>query len=832
MTRWATLCIALAAGCPAADAARRPNILWLIGENLCHDLGCYGAKQVATPNLDRLAAEGVRYTRVFSTNPACAPSRSAFFTGMYQTTTDTHPMRSHRDDDFRLPEGVRPITHRLRDAGYFTANIKAIGDRSVGTGKLDLNFVNEGPIYMSDDWSALKSRQPFFAVVNSHEMEYDIYDRKSAKKERVEWVGEREHPKVATPENVTPPPYYPDHPIAREEWARFLNSVSSMDRRIGWVLDRLREDGLEEDTVVIFFGDNGRLEPRGIHWCYDSGLHVPMIVRWPKRIPAPAKFESGSVDDRVISLIDVTATTLAIAGEPRPPLMQGRVFLGDRPDPPRQYAFSARDRIDETIQRIRTVRDARFRYIRNFTPGPTFASLNRYKEKCFLVIPLMRELQAQGRLDGPPAALMAMGGPSEELYDTDADPHEIRNLIDSPDPAHREAAMRLRAALDTWIVETGDRGQWPEPPEVVASFEKEMHDWFGTPEWAGGGRLVVAAMLRDALALDGAHDIEVRDGIGYVAGKGGSLAIVDFSRPAAPKCLWSVRDPRAYEDAETVLPLGDGRLLLGARDLFLFDVRNPGAPRQLAAIADRPRVDKINGLVRLGDTVLGSNKQGFIVAAGIEADPPAVRAAGARDAKGLDGLTSPHDVALCGDLLVAVDPNGFGESGRPGRLAIYRVREAGSGAVLPPEQWQLVGKLEDPRLAGANRVMVGGHFAYVGSALSPKAPKDGRLVANASVVDLSDPSAPRLRGVLAFPDARGPNGLELAGATVYASGGQTVQAIDVSDPDKPRETARASLGWILPGGADDLHDLVYRDGFLFVTAQTTDAVVVLRAAGR
>ena len=152
--------------------------------------------------------------------------------------------------------------------------------------------------------------------------------------------------------------------------------------------------------------------------------------------------------------------------------------------------------------------------------------------------------------------------------------------------------------------------------------------------------------------------------------------------------------------------------------------------------------------------------------------------------------------------------------------------------MLPPEQWQLVGKLEDSRLAGANRVMVGGHFAYVGSALSPKAPKDGRLVANASVVDLSDPSAPRLRGVLAFPDARGPNGLELAGATVYAAGGQTVQAIDVSDPDKPRETARASLGWILPGGADDLHDLVYRDGFLFVTAQTTDAVVVLRAEGR
>ncbi|MCC6355600.1 MAG: sulfatase [Verrucomicrobiae bacterium] len=485
VARWALLLMFLALPPLSAEGPRRPNILWLIGENICHDLGCYGAKRVETPNLDGLAAAGVRYTRVFSTNPACAPSRSAFFTGMYQTTTDTHPMRSHRDDGFRLPEGVRPITHRLRDAGYFTANIKTIGDRPVGTGKLDLNFVNEGPIYMSDDWAELKSRQPFFAVVNSHEVEYDIYDRQSAKKERVEWVGEREHPRVATPENVSPPPYYPDHPVVREEWARYLNSVSGMDRRIGWVLERLRADGLEDDTVVIFFGDNGRLEPRGIHWCYDSGLRVPMIIRWPGGFPAPPQMRPGSVDDRIISLIDVTATTLAIAGDARPALMQGRVFLGERPDPPRRYAFSARDRIDETIQRIRTARDARYRYIRNFTPGPTFASLNRYKEKCFAIMPLMRDLQAQGKLTGPPAELMAMRGPSEELYDTEADPHEIRNLVESARPEHREALGRLRAALDTWIAETGDRGQWSEPPEVVAPFAREMHEWFGTPAWVG-----------------------------------------------------------------------------------------------------------------------------------------------------------------------------------------------------------------------------------------------------------------------------------------------------------------------------------------------------------
>ena len=463
---------------------RQPNILWIVAENIKLDLGCYGEKLVRTPNIDGLAAEGIRYTRVFSTSPVCAPSRCAFMTGMYQTSTDTHNMRSHRDDDYRLPAGVRAITHWLKDAGYFTANITKIGEDVVGTGKLDLNFVNEGPIYMSNDWSKLKSRQPFFAQINTPEVEYDIYDRKTASKPRVEWVGEHEHPKIATAENVTPPPYYPDHPITRQEWARYLNSISGMDRRIGRVLQQLREDGIAEDTVIIFFADNGRLEARGIHWCYDTGLHVPMIIRWPKNFPAPAGIRSGAVSDQVISLLDLTATTLAIAGIDRPPGMQSRIFLGEKADPPRRYAFSARDRIDETVIRIRSVRDARFHYLRNFMPERSFTFLNRYKEKCFLVKPLMRRLLVEGRLSGPPLALMSPRSPVEELYDTQADPHEIVNLSASTQPEHREALLRFRAALDVWITETGDLGQRLEPLELIAPFVKEMHDWFGTPDWA------------------------------------------------------------------------------------------------------------------------------------------------------------------------------------------------------------------------------------------------------------------------------------------------------------------------------------------------------------
>jgi N-sulfoglucosamine sulfohydrolase len=318
--------------------------------------------------------------------------------------------------------------------------------------------------------------------VNTPEAEYDIYDRKSAQKPRVPWVGEDWHPRIATPESVTPPPYYPEHPVTRQEWARYLNSVSGMDVRLGWVLEQLERDGLADNTVVIFFADNGRLEARGIHWCYDTGLQVPLIIRWPKDFPAPPQCKPGTVSDQVVSLLDLTATTLWIAGVARPPLMQSRVFLGERADLPRTYAFSARDRIDETVVRLRSVRDTRFHYIRNFTPGAGFPTLNRYKEKCFLVKPLMRRLYAEGKLTGPAAELMKPF-PEEQLYDTEADPYEIHNLAGSSDPDDREALVRLRAALDTWLVETGDLGRWPEPPDVVAPFEKEMDAWFGTPEW-------------------------------------------------------------------------------------------------------------------------------------------------------------------------------------------------------------------------------------------------------------------------------------------------------------------------------------------------------------
>lgn len=466
----------------ASAAERRPNLLWIIPENVCLDFGCYGGKQVATPHIDKLASQGVRYTNVFATAPVCSASRSAFITGMYQTTIDAQHARSHRDDGFPLPDGVKPITYLLRDAGYNTINLKTIGERVVGTGKIDLNL-DVGPKLWEpeSDWSAISRDKPFFMQANLPEVEYDIYDRRSWEKERVEWVGEREHPQIAQLKTVTPPPYYPNSPIVKEEWVKYLNSVSGLDRHVGAILDKLEADGLADDTIVLLFADNGRMEPRGIHWCYDVGLHVPLIVRFPKNFPPPEGWQAGGVDERIVSLIDVTATTLDLAGLPQPPKIQGRVFLGPHVAEPRTMAFSARDRIDETEHRIRTARTAQYRYLRNFRPDPVMG-LNRYKEKCFRIAQVLRQQYANGTLNPTQAALFAPL-PPEELYDVVRDPHEIYNLVGSPEPEHKQALAELRAAVERWIVETDDHGRFEEPRETVAPFAKEMHDWFGTPAW-------------------------------------------------------------------------------------------------------------------------------------------------------------------------------------------------------------------------------------------------------------------------------------------------------------------------------------------------------------
>jgi arylsulfatase A-like enzyme len=437
---------------PLGSAAERPNILWLIAEDFGPHLGCYGEKHVATPNLDELAAGGVRYANFFTTAPVCSPSRSAFMTGMYQTTIGAHNHRSHRDDGYALPAGVRVLTDWLRDAGYYTANIRELptdmGFR--GSGKTDWNFNYESRPFDSDKWSDLKAHQPFYAQINFQETHRTFHA-----------------PPHADPAKVEIPPYYPDHPVTRADWAKYLDSATELDRKIGLVLKQLETDGLADITVIVFFGDNGQAHVRGKQFCYDSGLHVPLIVHWPKNFPAPKHFAAGTTDERLLASIDLAPTMLAIAGAMKPEKMQGEAFLGDSVGTPRKYVFGARDRCDETVFRFRSVRTDRYRYIRNFTPERPFLQKNDYKERQYPVWTLLKELDTAGKLTPLQKQLTAPTMPEEELYDIAADPHETKNLASSAE--HAAVLNDLRSVLDRWIEESNDQGRELEPPEIAAA---------------------------------------------------------------------------------------------------------------------------------------------------------------------------------------------------------------------------------------------------------------------------------------------------------------------------------------------------------------------------
>lgn len=433
-------------------ATSRPNILWLIGEDFGPHLGCYGTKEVSSPNLDALAAQGMRFTRFYTTAPVCSPSRSAFSTGMYQTTIGAHNHRSHRDDGYTLPAGVKVISDRMREAGYFTANVIELPQEAgfKGTGKTDWNFQYDGRMFDSRSWDDLKSHQPFYAQINFQET-HRAYRA----------------PAHADPAKVEIPPYYPDHPVTRDDWAKYLDAATELDRKIGKVIELLKRDGLWKNTVICFFGDNGQSHVRGKQFCYEEGLNVPFILHWPDAIPKPAGYEAGKVSDRLLMSIDLAATSLAFAGIQKPAIMQGQVFMGDQAEPPREHVFGARDRCDMTVFRLRTVRDKRYRYIRNFTPDRPFLQFNRYKEAQYPVWNLIKQLAAEVKLTPAQAVLAAPTMPEEELYDLETDPFEIKNLVSSNKPEHREALERLRDVLDDWIKATNDQGRIPEPPEVA-----------------------------------------------------------------------------------------------------------------------------------------------------------------------------------------------------------------------------------------------------------------------------------------------------------------------------------------------------------------------------
>lgn len=450
MNLWRTFAILCSAVQVMAASAQKPNILWLIAEDFGPALSCYGRKDVHTPNLDKMAREGVRYSRFYTTAPVCSPSRSALMTGMYQTAIGAHNHRSHRDDGFQLPPGVKILPEWFRQAGYFTANIVELPAQLgfKGSGKTDWNFTPPPKQFDTRRWEDLKANQPFFAQINFHETHRKFNS-----------------PKKTDPAKVELPPYYPDHPIIREDYARYLDDALELDRKVGLVLDLLEKSGLADNTIVLFIGDHGESMIRGKQFCYEEGLHIPAIIRWPKNFSEPKHFKAGTVDDRLLEAIDFGPTFLALAGAPVPEKMQGRPFLGEKTGAPKQYVFGARDRCDMTVFRLRTVRDNRYRYIRNFTPERPFLQFNQYKQTQYPAWTLLPKLHAEGKLTPAQAALCAPTMPPEELYDLEKDPHQVNNLAGLAE--HAEVLQRLRGVLEKWIADTDDQGRVLEPEELA-----------------------------------------------------------------------------------------------------------------------------------------------------------------------------------------------------------------------------------------------------------------------------------------------------------------------------------------------------------------------------
>ena len=425
----------------------RPNILWIVSEDISPDVGCYGTAADETPNLDKLARQGVRYNNAFTTAPVCSASRSAMITGMYQTSVGIHHHRSHRDDGYTLPAPVRLITEYFREAGYFTANVKTAAPGVRGSGKTDFNFKFKNA-FDGSDWNQRKAGQPFFAQLSINVTHRGAH-----------WKGLRKKLKnPVDPAKVKLPPYYPDHAIARDDWATYLDSIQVMDQYVGKILKRLDDEGLTGNTVVIFIGDHGRCHVRGKQWLYDGGIHIPLIIRWPGRLKA------GQVCNDLVSAIDISATVLKIAGIKPPKYMEGRVFLGPSAKK-RDYIIAARDRCDETVDRIRCVRTKQYKYIRNFMPERPYTQINRYKERSYPMLLLMKKLHSEGKLTPVQALFMAPRKPDEELYDIQEDPYEIRNLEDSQQ--NQKTLNKMRKILGKWIKDTGDKGQFPEPESAI-----------------------------------------------------------------------------------------------------------------------------------------------------------------------------------------------------------------------------------------------------------------------------------------------------------------------------------------------------------------------------
>lgn len=448
-----------------AHAAERPNILLLVAEDLSPRIGAWGDTVADTPNLDALARRGVRFTNVFTTAGVCAPSRAALITGMYQNGIGAGHMRSSNRPSGGYaavpPAEVKAFPELLRASGYFTFT----------DSKLDYQFsgplAGSGPFTIWDaegrgaDWRSREQGQPFFGMINfavTHESGTfaplghwpHSFTHFAMQLLRAWQFGDAPQAAMPPTQKLVLPPYYPDIPTVRRELAYHYGNIHVMDRQVGEILAALAEQGLADDTIVIWTSDHGDGLPRAKRELYDSGLQVPMIVYWPERW-RPVHITPGTADPRLLSFVDLAPTILALAHAPAPGYLQGGNFLAVN-TPPRNYIHAARDRHDEVMDRQRAVRDERFKYIRSWYPQVAGGHPLAFRDNQTMVRD-MRALWQAGKLNADQARWFEPVG-VERLYDLVEDPFELHDV--SGDPLRNADLERLRGELDRWLREVGD----------------------------------------------------------------------------------------------------------------------------------------------------------------------------------------------------------------------------------------------------------------------------------------------------------------------------------------------------------------------------------------
>jgi len=443
---------------------KKPNIIWIVVEDMSCHFGCYGETSIRTPNVDRLAAEGVKFDKAFVTAPVCSPCRSALITGMYQTSIGAHHHRSGRGTEkIHLPSRIRLVPELFQEAGYYTCN-GHLGNRK-RPGKTDYNFEYDKDVYNGTDWSNRKPAQPFFAQIQ-------LAGGKGRTKKT---------PLPMNPADVKLPPYYPEDPVILDDWAQYLNAAMNTDIQVGQIVKKLKAEGIYDNTYIFFMTDHGISHARGKQFLYEEGIRVPLIVRGPG-------LKAGTVREDMVVHIDLAATSLALAGIEIPKWMQSRDFLA-ADYKQRKFIVSARDRCDETVDRIRCVRTDRYKYIRNFYPERPYLQPCAYKDKKE-ILKALRRLHKEGKLNRDQLLIFADKRPKEELYDLQNDPWELHNL--AQDKSNRRTLQRLRKILDRWIGQTHDRAEKAEPATMYDSDMKVYVDGIRNRggEWADHAELI------------------------------------------------------------------------------------------------------------------------------------------------------------------------------------------------------------------------------------------------------------------------------------------------------------------------------------------------------